>query len=68
MRTVLVEDPVRILVAQDLVMLNQIDVIHAEAAQRLVQLAHRLPLRSTVDLGHEKSLLAIAVAERLSHP
>ena len=62
-----VEDPVRILEANDLVMLHQIDAIGLQTAQRLVELPRRLAFRAAVDLGHQEDLVAIAVAERLAH-
>src|SRR5207253_8354339 len=66
-RAFLVENAVRILVAQNLVMLNEIDMVGLQALQRFVELLGGGRLRSTVDLGHEKRLLPVSVAERLAH-
>src|SRR6266568_3974551 len=62
-----IEDPVRILEAYDFVVLDQIDVIGLQAAQRFVELSLRLSLRPAVDLRHQEHLLPIAVAKRLPH-
>jgi hypothetical protein len=66
-RALLIEDAVRVLVADHLVMLHQIDGVDTETPERFVELTRRLTLRAAVDLGHQKRLAAIAVAERLAH-
>src|SRR5437660_3328981 len=46
----LVEDPMWIVVAQDLMMLYEIDAIGPQPRERLVELPHRFCIRSPVDL------------------
>ena len=65
MRAVLVEDAVRILVAQDLVMLHEIDAVGLQPPQRLVELPRGFLPRAAVDLRHQEDAIAIAVAQRL---
>src|SRR5205823_758082 len=62
-----VEDSMRIVIAQDLVMLHEIDAIGLQPLERLVELPHRFRVRSPVDLRHQKGLLPVAVPERVSH-
>ena len=45
----------------------QVDVVGLQPPQRLVDLPGGRLLRAAVDLGHEKDLLAVAVAKRLAH-
>ena len=54
--------------ADDLVVLDQIDAVGLQPAERFVELPRRPPLRPAVDLGHQEDALAVAVAERLAHP
>src|SRR4029453_9233699 len=63
----LVEDSMWIVVPQNLVMLHEIDAIGPQPLERLVELPHRLRVRSPVDLRHQKDFLPIAIPERLSH-
>src|ERR1700730_154006 len=63
-----VEDSMRIVVAHDLVMLDEIDAIGLQPLERLVELPHRFRVRPPVDLRHQKDLVAVAIPERLSHP
>src|SRR5438132_4976616 len=63
----LVKDPVRVLVPENLVVLDEVDAIDPEPPERFFQLAGRLLLRTAIDLRHEKGLLAVAVAQGLSH-
>ena len=61
------KDAIRIFEPNDLVMLHEIDVIGLEPLQGLVDLQGRLLPRAAVDLGHQKDLRAIAVAQGLAH-
>ena len=67
-RPLLVEDAVRVLVANDLVVLHEVDAVHLEASERVVQLPERLFTRAPVDLGHEDRAVAVAACERTAHP
>ena len=62
------EDAVRVLHADDLVELQQVDVIGLQPLQRLVELPRGALLAPAVDLGHQKGFLPVAVAQRLAHP
>ena len=64
---VVVEDAVRILVAQDLVVLDQVDAVGLQATQRLVDLPRGLFFRAAVDLGHQEDFAPVAVAECFAH-
>ena len=48
-------------------MLDQIDVVDTEATQRFVELFARLLPGSSIDLGHHKRPLAVAVTQRLAN-
>src|SRR5262245_35941179 len=61
------KDAMRIFVAQNLVMLDQIDMIGLQPFERLVQLFCRILLCAAVDLRHQKDALAITILERLAH-
>src|SRR5207302_5815638 len=61
-----IEDTVRIVEPDHLVVLDQIDAIGLQAAQRFIELPHRLLFRSTIYLGHQEHLVAVAVAQRLA--
>src|SRR2546426_5357898 len=50
-----------------LVELHEVDGVGLEPAQGLIDLLRRRLPVATVDLGHEKHVVAIAVAQRLSH-
>src|SRR2546423_5827055 len=63
----LVENSMRIFIAEDLVMLDQIDPVGLQPPQRFVKLPRRFLPRSAVDLGHQENLLPVAVAESGSH-
>ncbi len=67
LRSLFVKDAVRVVVADHLMMLDQVDAVGLQALERLINLASRLGLRPAVDLGHQEDLLAIPVAERLAH-
>ena len=47
--------------------LEQIDSVSLQAAERLVDLGRGGCLCAPIDLGHEKRLLPIAVAQRVAH-
>src|SRR2546430_11400855 len=66
-RTVGPEHPLRVRHPDHLVELHEVDAVGLEPAQRLIDLLGRRVLVATVDLGHEKHFVAIAVAQRLSH-
>src|SRR5882672_11867767 len=61
-RAIVIEDPVRILEADHLVVLDQVDAVGLKSAERLIQLSRRLFFRPAVDLGHEEDLLPVSVA------
>ena len=58
----------RIIEADDFVVLDEIDAVGLQAPQRFVELPGRFRARSAVDLGHEKHARAVAVAEHRAHP
>ena len=63
------EDAVRVVVAEDLVMLDEVDVVGAHPLERRVDLLGGLFLGAPVHLGHEEHLVAIAsLLERHPHP
>src|ERR1700737_2165758 len=64
----LVENAMRIFIAEDLVMLDEIDPVGLQSAQRLVQLPRRRFPRPAVDLCHDERLLPVAVTESSPHP
>src|SRR3989441_5069890 len=66
-RTVRPEHPLRVRHPDHLVELHEVDVGGLQPAQRLVDLLRRRLLGATVDRGHDQRLVAIAVAQRLSH-
>src|SRR6267378_4467457 len=66
-RAVVIEDPVRILEANNLVVLDQVDAVGLKSAERRIQLSHRLFFRPSVDLGHQENLVPVSVAQRFSH-
>src|SRR5437016_1142057 len=66
-RAVRPEYTLRIRHPDHLVELHEVDAVGLEPAQRLVDLPRRGLLVATVDLGHEKRLVTITVAQRLSH-
>src|SRR6267143_466753 len=61
------EDALWINHANDFVELEKIDVVGLEAAKRFVELHGGGFFGLAVDFGHEESLLAVAVAQRLAH-
>src|SRR5256712_4248503 len=66
-RAVRPEHTLRIRHPDHLVELHEVDAVGLEPAQRLIDLLRRRLPVATVDLGHEKHFVAIAVAQRLSH-
>ena len=60
------EEPVRVVKANRLVKLQQIDVIGLKPSQRFIDLFRGLFLRPPVELRHDEGFLTIAVLERLS--
>src|SRR5467141_1426907 len=61
------KNAIRIGVANDFVELEQIDPVGLKAAQRLVDLTGSGSFSAPVNLGHQKRLLAIPVAQRVAH-
>src|SRR3989449_2261624 len=66
-RAIRAEHTLRIRHPDHLVELHEVDAVGLQPAERLVDLLRRGVLVATIDLGHEKHLVAIAVAQRLSH-
>src|SRR5580704_18660107 len=61
------KNPIRVGVADHFVKLEQIDPVRLKTSQRLVDLTRGCGLGASIDLGHEKSLLPVAVAQRVAH-
>ena len=61
------EDPLRIVHANDLMNLDQVQMIGLQAAEGLLQLLPGRRHRAPIDLGHQERLLAVAVTERFAH-
>src|SRR5258707_15805908 len=61
------KNAVRIVVANYFVKLEEIDAIGLQAAQRLIYLVCCGGFRASIDLGHEKRFLPVAVAKRVAH-
>ena len=61
------EDPVGVAHADDLVELHEVNGVHLEPAQALINLFGRHVLHLAVELGHQENLLAVAILERLAH-
>src|SRR5215203_2673917 len=57
----------RIFVAKNLMVLNQIDLIGLHSPERFLQLFGSLLLCATVDLCHQESSIAVSLAESLPH-
>src|SRR5438552_1823912 len=66
-RPALSKNPVRILRPNDLVELQEIDYIRLESLERLLDLPGGRGPRLAVDLGHQKSSLAVAVPKGFPH-
>ena len=65
---VVIENAVRILVAENLVVLDQVNAVGLEATEGLFDLPSGFFFRTAVDLGHQEYLVPVAVAERFAHP
>src|SRR6266852_3090683 len=61
------KNAIRIDVANHFVELEKIDPVSLKAAQRIVDLTSSGGFGASVDLGHEKRFLTIAVAQRVTH-
>src|SRR6516164_10378022 len=61
------KDSIWIGVSNDFVKLKQVDTVGLQAPKRFLELAAGRGFISSVDLCHQESLFAIAVAERLAH-
>src|SRR5882724_1527926 len=61
------KNAIRIGVANHFVELEKIDPVSLKAAQRLVDLTSSGGFSPSIDLGHEKGLLAITVAQGVAH-
>ncbi len=64
---VIVEDAMRIVIPDDLVMLHEVEAIGLQPLERGVELTHGFGVRSPVNLRHQKDLPPVAIAERLPH-
>src|SRR5581483_7562940 len=51
-----------------LVKLQKVDVIGLQPAQRFLQLLRRRSLSPSIDFGHQKRLLPVAITQSLPHP
>jgi hypothetical protein len=60
------EDSIRVIETNHFVVLQQVDAIHAQSFQGLVQLPCSLNLRAAVDLRHDESLPTVAIAKRFA--
>jgi hypothetical protein len=67
-RSLRIKNAMRIFKPENLVVLNQIDPFDAEPPERFIQLPRGFLSRSPVDLGHEKTLFAISIAQCFPHP
>ena len=64
LRSTFGEDPIGVLHSDHLVMLHEIDMVGLQALERLLDLLGGLLFRAAVDLGHQKDLAPVAVAQR----
>jgi len=62
------KDPVRIVHANDLVKLKQVHVVGLEASEAFINLGRGARFAATVDFGHQKHLIPIAIPQGLPHP
>ena len=67
-RSFLIKDSVRVFIAQDFVMLNEVDVVGLQPLKRPVQLLGGLFFGAAIDLGHQEDFRAVAVAQGFTHP
>src|SRR6266851_2771767 len=61
------KNTIRVGVANHFVELEKIDPVSLESAQRLVDLTRSRSFGASIDLGHKKRFLAIAVTQRVAH-
>src|SRR5258708_3999503 len=61
------EDPVRIGVANNFMKLQQINAFGLKPPKRFLNLLRRRLSRASVNLGHEKRFLPVAIPKRLAH-
>jgi hypothetical protein len=56
-----------VFVAEDLMVLNEVNEIDLEPPERLLELSRRLLFRPAVDFRHEEYFVPVAVAESFPH-
>src|SRR5262249_60717752 len=66
--TVCSENAMRMLVAENLVVLDQVDAVGLEAAEGFFQLPRGFLFRPAVDLGHQEGFVAVALPPRPAPP
>jgi len=66
-RSLIIEDAVRILKSNDFMVLDKVYLVHTQAAKRLVQLSGSFLPGTSINLGHDKGSLAITIAKRFAH-
>src|SRR5712672_3194165 len=65
---VLVENAVRVVIPDNLMVLDQVNAVGLQAAEGFLELlGGRLPA-APVDLGHQENFIAVTFAQRLSQP
>src|ERR1700723_3122773 len=62
------EDDIRIVEANDLMELQEINDIRLQTSQRLLNLPGSAVLIPAIDLCHQQDLLSVTIAECLAHP
>src|SRR5258708_29288679 len=62
------EDNIRIVEANDLMELQEINYVCLQTSQRLLNLSGSRVLIPAIDLCHQQDLLPVTIAERLAHP
>src|SRR5579871_5631754 len=67
-RTLLIEDSMRVFEPDDLMVLDQVDPVSLQAPEGLVQLSSGLRLRPAIDLSHQEYLVPVPFAEGPAHP
>ncbi len=65
--TVFIEDTEGVFVADDFVMLNEVDAVCFEAGEAFVELTGSLFVGTAVYLGHQEGFLPVAIAQGLAH-
>ena len=66
--TLVIEDSMRIVEADDLVVLDQVDAVRFQSFERFIDLLRSLLLGAAVDLGHQENSIPITFLEGLAHP